>query len=85
MQLIAIILIIICYLTYRWDSVTKGKPGTTFHPGSIKPAQNNKPSPRKAIRSDEEWEDHSFFDRDGIEHILDDDNFCEDCDDYHDD
>lgn len=27
----------------------------------------------------------SFFDRDGNEHIVDDDGYCEDCDDYHDD
>ena len=29
-------------------------------------------------------EDDSFYDRDGIEHIVDDDRYCEDCDDYHD-
>ena len=27
----------------------------------------------------------SFFDKDGNEHIVDDDGYCEDCDDYHDD
>lgn len=27
----------------------------------------------------------SFYDRNGDEHIIDDDNYCEDCDDYHDD
>lgn len=27
----------------------------------------------------------SFYDRDGNEHIVDDDGYCEDCDDYHDD
>ncbi len=27
----------------------------------------------------------SVFDRHGNEHILDDDGYCEDCDDYHDD
>lgn len=27
----------------------------------------------------------SFFDRDGNEHIVDDDGYCEDCDEYHDD
>ena len=26
----------------------------------------------------------SFFDRDGNEHLIDDDGYCEDCDDYHD-
>lgn len=27
----------------------------------------------------------SFFDRNGEEHIIDDEGYCEDCDDYHDD
>ena len=27
----------------------------------------------------------SFFDKDGNEHLVDDDGYCEDCDDYHDD
>ena len=26
----------------------------------------------------------SIFDRDGNEHLIDDDGYCEDCDDYHD-
>ena len=30
-------------------------------------------------------EDSSIYDSDGIEHIIDDDRYCEDCDDYHDD
>lgn len=30
-------------------------------------------------------EDDSFYDRDGFEHIIDEDRYCEDCDDYHDD
>ena len=30
-------------------------------------------------------ESGSFYDRNGDEHIIDDDNYCEDCDDYHDD
>ena len=35
---------------------------------------------------DEEFEEaDSFFDRDGNEHIVDDEGYCEDCDDYHDD
>lgn len=36
-------------------------------------------------KSNEEFEEAgSFYDRDGNEHIIDDDNYCEDCDDYHD-
>ena len=35
---------------------------------------------------DEEFEEaDSFFDHDGNEHIVDDEGYCEDCDDYHDD
>lgn len=30
-------------------------------------------------------EDSSIYDCDGIEYIIDDDRYCEDCDDYHDD
>ena len=30
-------------------------------------------------------EDDSFFDHNGDEHIIDEDRYCEDCDDYHDD
>ena len=40
--------------------------------------------PRKSSRFEFEEAD-SFFDRDGNEHIVDDDGYCEDCDDYHDD
>ena len=35
---------------------------------------------------DEEFEEaDGFFDRDGNEHIVDDEGYCEECDDYHDD
>lgn len=34
---------------------------------------------------DEFEEDGSFYDRHGNEHIVDEDMYCEDCDDYHDD
>ena len=30
-------------------------------------------------------EDSSVYDSNGIEHIIDDDRYCEDCDNYHDD
>ena len=40
--------------------------------------------PRRSSSFDFEEAD-SFFDRDGNEHIVDDDGYCEDCDDYHDD
>ena len=40
-------------------------------------------SPTRRIPRFEEAD--SFFDRDGNEHIVDDDGYCEDCDDYHDD
>ena len=41
---------------------------------------------RKANRynADSFEEDSSIYDCDGIEHIIDDDRNCEDCDDYHD-
>lgn len=29
-------------------------------------------------------EDASYYDRDGNEHLVDEDMYCEDCDDYHD-
>ena len=38
--------------------------------------------PRRSSDFDFEEAD-SFFDRDGNEHIVDDDGYCEDCDDYH--
>ena len=41
-------------------------------------------APRKSSGLEFEEAD-SFFDRDGNEHIVDDDGYCEDCDDYHDD
>jgi len=45
------------------------------------------PHPRKkSIFDDDEFEeDDSFFDHNGDEHIIDEDRYCEDCDDYHDD
>lgn len=39
-------------------------------------------SPTRKISRFEEAD--SFFDREGNEHIVDDDGYCEDCDDYHD-
>lgn len=45
----------------------------------------NSSSPRNQKSSDDFEEADSFFDRDGNEHIVDDDGYCEDCDDYHDD
>ena len=42
-------------------------------------------SPRGRTSHDDFEEADSFFDRNGDEHIVDYDGYCEDCDDYHDD
>lgn len=42
-------------------------------------------SPYQRGDTEEFEEADSFFDSDGNEHIVDDDGYCEDCDDYHDD
>ena len=43
----------------------------------------NKPNTKKSKgNSFEEYD--SFFDRDGNEHIVDEEGYCEECDDYHD-
>ena len=52
--------------------------GGSFSAGSKVFKSNRKKS------GDEFEEDGSFYDREGNEHIIDDDNYCEDCDDYHD-
>lgn len=46
---------------------------------------NFKTSSSKRSSSEHFEEDDSFYDRDGFEHIIDEDRYCEDCDDYHDD
>lgn len=43
----------------------------------------NKPNTKKSSRNSFEEAD-SFFDRDGNEHIVDEEGYCEECDDYHD-
>lgn len=42
-------------------------------------------SPRRTNSWDSFEEDGSVFDHHGHEHIVDEDMYCEDCDDYHDD
>ncbi len=46
----------------------------------------NKPFFENSTRSsrDDFEEADSIFDRNGNEHLLDDDGYCDDCDDYHD-
>lgn len=44
---------------------------------------SNRRSSGKGCRGSFEEAD-SFFDSDGNEHLIDDDGYCEDCDDYHD-
>lgn len=46
---------------------------------------NSRPRKGFGFDDDEFEEADSFFDREGNEHIIDDDGYCEDCDDYHDD
>lgn len=48
------------------------------------PNSNFNSRPRKSSSFDFEEAD-SFYDSDGNEHIMDDDGYCEDCDDFHDD
>lgn len=49
------------------------------------------PVPKKSAYSSKKkssWqfeEAGSFYDRDGNEHIIGDDHYCQDCDDFHDD
>ena len=42
-------------------------------------------APVKKNRFDDFEEADSFYDRHVNEHIVDDEGYCEDCDDYHDD
>ena len=46
--------------------------------------EQKNPAHRKDNESEFEEYD-SFFDRHGNEHIVDDEGYCEECDDYHDD
>ncbi len=43
-----------------------------------------KSNTKKGSRFGDEKE-YSFFDRYGEEHVVNEDGYCEDCDDYHDD
>lgn len=51
--------------------------------GALSDTTADVPKNKKSSRSSFEEAD-SFFDRDGNEHIVDDDGYCEDCDDYYD-
>ena len=54
--------------------------------GGIDTNDENSSASRPRKSSNFEFEEaDSFFDSDGNEHIVDDDGYCEDCDDYHDD
>lgn len=46
--------------------------------------EQKNPAHRK--NNEREFEEYdSFFDRRGNEHIVDDEGYCDECDDYHDD
>ena len=49
-------------------------------------SDSNTPSHTRPRRDNWEFEEaDSMFDNNGDEHLMDDDGYCEDCDDYHDD
>ena len=82
-----IILLICLYIIFVMpggSSYSSGVKGTGF---SRDIGGNNSYGKKKATRKTffEEFEEAgSFYDKDGREHMIDDDNYCEDCDDYHD-
>lgn len=47
-------------------------------------SSKKKSSGSSSKRREEFEEADSYYDRRGNEHIVDDDGYCEDCDDYHD-
>ena len=49
-----------------------------------RPFDNNFGSSHDSYNEERFEEDSSFYDRHGNEHIVDEDMYCEDCDDYHD-
>jgi hypothetical protein len=51
--------------------------------GELSNTNTNMQSTKKSSRSSFEEAD-SFFDKDGNEHIVDEEGYCEECDDYHD-
>ena len=51
--------------------------------GELSNTNTNMQSTKKSSRSSFEEAD-SFFDRDGNEHSVDEEGYCEECDDYHD-
>ena len=51
--------------------------------GELSNTNTNMQSTKKRSGSSFEEAD-SFFDRDGNEHIVDEEGYCEECDDYHD-
>ena len=51
--------------------------------GGLSNTNTNKPNNKRTSRNSFEEAD-SFFDRDGNEHIVDEEGYCEECDDYHD-
>ena len=88
-------LIIICvlfYLVCSWLGSSNGN-SSSYNNNYYKKnyyKSNTLSSGRNTFKSNgnksgEEFEEAgSFYDREGNEHIIDDDNYCEDCDDYHD-
>ncbi len=63
-----------------FSSMSSGESWTSHSPSKKTSPSSSKGSSRK---TDYFEESDSYFDRHGNEHILDDDGYCEDCDDYH--
>ena len=86
MGVLAIIGIII--LMALFSDSPSGSSGTSYLRGGFSSGGSNnkfKSSFTKRNHREHFEEDDSFYDREGFEHIIDEDRYCEDCDDYHDD
>ena len=82
-----VILGIIILVAWLSDSPSASGSGYNdsggFNSSSTNNNFKNTSSPRRGSEHFEE--NDSFYDRDGFEHIIDEDRYCEECDDYHDD
>lgn len=88
MTLLAILAIVLAFILIEifsdGSSESKnefGNYGTDHNYKSVLP----KTQKSNQYDTDSFEEDSGVYDSDGIEHIIDDDRYCEDCDDYHDD
>lgn len=82
-------LIIVCvvfYLVCSWLGSGNNSSGSSSRGSSGRNASSFARNIHRKNSADDSFEEaDSFYDRDGNEHIVDDDRYCEDCDDYHDD